>query len=218
MDLRAALLIVVLSVSQVAAQQRSVFLKMPYGEANPLISPDGAFALFGSDAASYQLWLEDRRTHERKMVLRATLQTLTLAWSPDSAAFITNDRVTSDAEVAWVYEAKTLDRLDVRSLIVAADPESVRFFVPGQVNVAPTAAVNAKVPTTSHVHAIRWLDAKHVEVELVGHTGGVRVRESVQPGDCFDLRYRIGRNGGVQKLSQRVRGITSNGCPGMEEE
>jgi Tol biopolymer transport system component len=87
MHVRAAFLIAVLTVSQVAAQDRSVFLKAPYGDANPLISPDGVFALSGSDPASYQLWLEDRRTHERKMVLRATLQTLTLAWSPDSAAF-----------------------------------------------------------------------------------------------------------------------------------
>jgi hypothetical protein len=27
---------------------------------------------------------------------------------------------------------------------------------------------------------------------------------SVRPGDCFDLRYRVGRDGSVQKLSQRV--------------
>jgi len=218
MHLRAAFLIGVLAVSQVAGQERSVHLKMPYGEANPLISPDGVFALFGSDAASCQLWLEGRRTHERKMVLRATLQTLTVAWSSDSTAFIANDRATSDVEIAWVYEAKTLDRLDLRSLIVATDPGSARFLVPGQINIAPAAEANAKVPTTSHVHAIRWLDALHVEAQLVGHTTGVRVGESIQPGDCFDLRYRIGRDGSVQKLSQRVSEITSKGCPGMEEE
>jgi hypothetical protein len=103
---------------------------MPYGEAHPLFSLDGVYALFGSDAASYQLWIEDRRTHKREMVLRATLQTLTLAWSPDSAAFIANDRATSDPEIAWVDEAPKLDRLDLRSLIVAADPGSARFFCP----------------------------------------------------------------------------------------
>jgi hypothetical protein len=218
MHLRAAFLMGILATFQVAGQQRSVHLKMPSGEANPLVSPDGVFALFGSDAASCQLWLEDRRTQERKRVLRATLQTLTLAWSSDSAAFIANDRATSDVEIAWVFEAKTLARLDLRSLIVAADPGSARFFVPGQINIASAAQANAKVPTTSHVHAIRWLDARHVEAQLVGHTAGVRIGEAIQPGDCFDLRYRIERDGAVQKLSQRVSEITSRGCPGRDEE
>ena len=53
-------------------------------------------------------------------VLRATLQTLTLAWSPDSTAFIANDRSAGDGELAWLYQARTLDRLDLRSFIVAA--------------------------------------------------------------------------------------------------
>jgi hypothetical protein len=47
-------------------QPRSTPLRMPYGAANPLISPDGAYALYGSDAASVQLWLENRRTRERR--------------------------------------------------------------------------------------------------------------------------------------------------------
>jgi hypothetical protein len=233
MHLRAVCLIVIVAVSRIAAQQRSEPLKMPYGEANPLLSPDGVYALFGSDAALYQLWIEDRRTHERRMVLRATLQTLTLAWSPDSTAFVANDRATSDVEIAWLCEARTPDRLDLRSLIVAADPGAAQFIVPGQIalgqialgqialeqiNGAPPEDPKVKVPTTSHVHAIRWLDARHVEVQLVGHTGGVRIGNSVEPGDCFDLRYRVGRDGTVEKESQRVSAITSGGCSGMEEE
>jgi hypothetical protein len=124
----------------------------------------------------------------------------------------------SDLEIAYIYDAKTLDRLDLRSLIVAAYPGSARFFVPGQINVTLVAAPDTKIPTTSHVHAIRWLDAWHAEVQLVGHTAGIRIGESIQPGDCFDLHYRIGRDGAVQKLSQRVSAITAKGCTGMEEE
>jgi hypothetical protein len=218
MNVRAACLIGVVAVSQIGGQPQSAHLRMPYGEANPVLSPDGAYALFGSDAALYQLWIEDRHTQKRQIVLRATLQTLTLAWSPDSTAFIANDRATSDVEVAWVYEARTLDRLDLRSLIFTADPGSARFLVPGKINRAPPEEPNAKVPTMSYVHAIRWLDAQHVEVQLVGHTAGVRIGNSIEPGDCFDLRYRIGRDGAVEKLAQRVSAITSKGCPGTEEE
>jgi hypothetical protein len=139
------------------------------------------------------------------MVLKVTVQTLTLAWSPDSAAFIANDRAVSDLEIAYIYDVKTLDRLDLRSPILAADSEAARF-VPSE-HAAPH----------SYFHAIRWLDARQVEVQLHGHTDGTRNGTSVRPGDCFDLRYRVGRDGVVQKLSQRVSAISDKkGCDGME--
>jgi hypothetical protein len=156
LNVRVACLIGIVTVLQISGQPRSVSLRMPYGEANPLFSPDGAYALFGSDAALYQLWIEDRHTHKRQMVLRATLQTLTLAWSPDSTAFIANDRATSDVEIAWVYEASTLHRLNLRSLIVAADPESTRFIVPGQINGIPPEEPNAKIPMISEFDTPDW--------------------------------------------------------------
>ena len=138
------------------------------------------------------------------MVFEVTIQTLTLAWSPDSAAFIANDRAVSDLEMAYIYDVKTLDRLDLRSRILAADAGAARF-VPGK-NTAPH----------SYFHAIRWLDARHVEVQLHGHTDGIRAGRSVRPGDCFDLRYRVGRDGAVEKLSQRVSALTATGCPWTE--
>jgi hypothetical protein len=201
---RTVCLIALIAVSQVAGQRQSAPLKPPFGPANQLVSPDGAYALFGGDAALCQLWLEDRRTHERKTVFRVTLQTLTLAWSPDSAAFIANDRAVSDLEYAYIYDVKTLVRLDLRSRILAADAEAARF-VPGH-NTAPH----------SYFHAIRWLDARHVEVQLHGHTDGTQVGTSVRPGDCFDLRYRVARDGTVEKLSRRLAALTAKGCPWME--
>ena len=152
------------------------------------------------------------------MVFKVTLQTLTLAWCPDSTAFIANDRVASDLEIAYIYDAKTLNRLDLRSRIVAADPGAIRFFEPGQVTAASVFGPNEKVPTTSHVHAIRWLDAQHVEVQFVGHTGGVLIGQSIEGGDCFELRYRVSRSGEVQRLSQRVVPIDdSTGCGAIGE-
>jgi hypothetical protein len=215
--------IAALAVIPAAGQDQTADLKEPYGPANPLVSPDGTHALFGSSGRP-QLWLEDRRTHERRMVFRVTIQTMTLAWSPDSTAFIANDRPTSDLEIAYIYDVNTLGRLDLRSRIVAADPGSMRFFVPGQIDGAPAFAPNTKIPTHSYVHALRWLDAQHVEVQLRGDTAGACVQKSVrpggcydvQPGDCFDLRYRVSRAGQVQKLSQRVALVGSKACDAID--
>jgi len=200
---RTVCLIAVIAVSPVAGQPRSAPLRPPFGLANQLVSPDGAYSLFGGDKAP-QLWLENKRTHERKIVFEVTVQTLTLAWSPDSAAFIANDRAASDLELAYIFDVNTSDRLDLRSRIVAADVDTARF-VPGQ-NTAPH----------SYFHAIRWLDPWHVEVQLHGHTDGTWNGTSGRPGDCFDLRYRVSRDGAVQKLSQRVFALTSKACEGME--
>jgi hypothetical protein len=196
MDFRALWLIAVLAGSGSQAQQPGA---APFGPASRLVSPDGAYALFASDRAP-QLWLEDTRSGRRMMVFKVTLQTLTLAWSPDSAAFIANDRAVSDVEFAYLYDVKTLDRLDLRSRILAADPHAARF-VPGE-HTAPH----------SYFHAIRWLDARHVEVQLHGHTDGVREVAAILPGQCFDLRYRVSRDGAVEKLSERVEAVSSQDC------
>jgi hypothetical protein len=199
-DARATLFLLVCGAA--VAQPGVVSLREPYGAANPLVSPDRAYALFGSDPADAQLWIEDLRTHQRRMVFRVTLQTLTLAWSPDSDAFVANDRAASDIETAWLYDAKSLERLDLRRLILAADPAAAQFCDP---------AVH------SYVHASRWQDASHVAVRLFGHTNGVRMGNAIRPGDCFHLRYRIGRDGVVQKVAQHVMPIGPNGCPAEEE-
>jgi hypothetical protein len=196
-------LVVVVAVSYSSSQQRSLPLQSPYGPSSWLASPDGAYALFGSDKAP-ELWLEDTRTHQRKKVFEVTLQTLTLAWSPDSTAFVANDREASDLEMAYLYDVNTLDRVDVRGRILGADAAAARF-VPSA-NAAPH----------SYFHAIRWLDTRHVEVQLHGHTDGVRIGASVRPGDCFDLRYRVDRDGAVQKLSERVLPLTDKACETME--
>jgi hypothetical protein len=190
---------VVLAVSQLAGQERSVSLKPPFGPENPLVSPNGAYALYGIQSvvnAENALWLEDRRTHSRKMVFGVTVQTLTLAWSPDSAAFIANDRESSDVENAYIYDVKTLDRLDLTTLVTAhAGPGAARFLKDQNDH--------------SYFHGARWLDARHVEVQLYGHTG-------YAPIDCFKLRYRIGRDGEVKKLSQRVASVDSKECGAIE--
>ena len=193
-------LVAIIAMAPVAGQPRISPVSRPLGAANRLVSPDGAYALFGHKQAA-QLWLEDTRTHQPRLVFKVTVQTLTLAWSPDNTAFIANDRWASDVEFAYIYDAKTLDRLDLGSRILAADA-TINRFVQGP-NTAPH----------SYCQAIRWVDARHVEVQLHGHTDdGTWDGTSGRPGDCFDLRYSVGRDGVVQKLSQRVFAITSWGC------
>jgi hypothetical protein len=62
-------------IAQLAGQE-SAPLKPPFGPENPLVSPDGAYALFGENN---MLWLRDQHTGTRRIVMMATLQTLTLA-------------------------------------------------------------------------------------------------------------------------------------------
>ncbi len=180
--------LIAILIATALAAQRAVFLKPPFGRENALFSPDRSRALFGS-ATSSELWIEDTATHQSRMVLAVTRQTLTLAWSPDSRAFAANDRAVSDVENAYIYDAKTLERLELNSLTLAADPEAVRLKNAG---------------THAYFHVLRWIDAGHVELQLFGHTDGARVGTSIRGGDDFDLRYRVARDGAIQRLSRRV--------------
>jgi len=194
-------------ISLVSGEEQIVSLKPPFGPENQLVSPNGAYGLFGIQSPigpDNALWLEDRRTHERKVVFSVTVQTLTLAWSPDSAAFIANDRAFSDVENAYIYDVKTLDRLDLTSRITAAaGPGAARFLKDQNQH--------------SYFHATRWLDARHVEVQLYGHTEGVWKNGTFVPGaECFNLRYRVGRDGEVKKLSQRVASVDAKECEAIE--
>jgi hypothetical protein len=196
-------------ISLVSGQERSVSLKPPFGPENQLVSPNGAYALFGIQSPigpDNALWLEDRRTHERKMVFSVTVQTLTLGWSPDSTAFIANDRAFSDVENAFVYDVKTLDRLDLTARITEnAGPGAARFLKDQNQH--------------SYFHAFRWLDARHVEVQLYGHTEGTWKKGTYVPGaECFDLRYRVSRDGEVKKLSERVAPVDAKACGIIESE
>ena len=183
--------------------QQTASLPRPVDPAHPLISPDGSYALYGIPDAA-QLWLENRTTHERRLVLDATIQTMTLAWSPDSVAFAVNDRWASDQEIAYIYTAATLDRLELRAPVLAADPQAARF-VPG-----PGSAPH------SYFHTIRWLDPENVELQLHGHTDGVREGNLVRPGECFDLRYRVSRGGKAHKVSQTVLPAGSQACAAID--
>jgi hypothetical protein len=163
-------------------------------------SPNGAFKLIG-DAPSSQLFLEDTRTHARRFVFGVTVQTMSVLWSPESSAFVANDRAASSEEDAYLYNAQTLNRLDLRKLILAADKHAARIV---------------SDPNTGHayVDAISWADAGHVEVMLNGRTDAHGTPEHILPGRCFALRYRVSRAGTVVALSKRTPPAV--GCENMD--
>jgi hypothetical protein len=163
-------------------------------------SPNGAYALIG-DVPSSQLFLEDTRAQARRLVFRVTVQTMSVIWSPDSTAFVANDRAASSWEDAYLYNAQTLKRLDLRKIILAADKRAARIV---------------SDPNTGHayVHAISWTDDGHVEVILNGRTDAYGTPERVMPGRCFDLRYRVSLAGAVAAKSKRTRPASE--CDNMD--
>jgi hypothetical protein len=93
-----------------------------------VVSPDGAYGLFWGPLG---LSIDDRHTHgQRFVMIVAVTLTATMAWSPDSAAFVVNHRVASDLEIAYLFDAKTLDEIDLGGRIAATDPELKRFIPP----------------------------------------------------------------------------------------
>jgi hypothetical protein len=84
--------------------------------------------------------------------------------------------------------------MDVRARILRAYPNAARFVQ------GPDRAPH------SYFHVVRWLDARNVEVQLHGHTDGE------YPIHCFDLRFRVSRDGEVKELSRLVLPATEKAC------
>src|SRR5436309_5356797 len=71
-------------------------LNLPYGPVTRLASPDGSRTLYGvpyqrgiNDGP--QLWIEDTRTHQRRLLFDIA-GTLSAVWCRDGSAFSVNDR------------------------------------------------------------------------------------------------------------------------------
>jgi hypothetical protein len=183
------LFVLILTVSAACgafAQDRTVAFDGPFGSYNQLASPDGRYVLVGDPQAS-QLWLEDTQSHSRRKVMDGTLQTMTVAWSPSGRNFILNDRAASNAEEAYVYDAASLNRLDLQEIIVASDLNAKRYALGEDVS-------------HFYVHALHWSDSHEIVVQLHGHTDGSRKANRFIPGRCFKLRYRISTTGAISRL------------------
>jgi hypothetical protein len=159
-------------------------LYIPGGSVTRLASPDGSKVLYSvpyqkSSNSGPQLWIEDSRTHRRTKLFDIG-GTLSAVWSADGSAFYVNDHWASDRERAYIYNAATLERLDILARILAEDPAS-RIFANGHAYFAIE----------------RWEGARDVAVRFSGHT-------DEPPATSFDIRYRVSRAGAVKKLSQHT--------------
>lgn len=94
----------------------------------------------------------------------------------------------SDEEEACIYDAATLQRLDIGARIQAEDPQS-RPFANGH----------------AYYRVTRWEGNEAMAVSFFGHTDDA-------PVQCFTFRYRVTKRGAVTKLSQRVAPATATGC------
>jgi hypothetical protein len=110
-------------------------------------------------------------------------------WSPDGKWFWVNDRWASDRTNSYIYDAQTLEPIDIEKQIQAADAEARRLE-----------------DAHRYFEVKRWADNRSVVVEFHGHT------DSPPPTVCFQLWYRVTVSGAVKKISQRVFPVTDPGC------
>jgi len=155
-----------------------------------LPSPDGRYLLYSvpfeqgvNDGP--QLWFENLSSKAKQMLFGIS-RTITAQWAPDSSGFFVNNEFSSDTTAAYIYDARTLERLDVGKAILAAYPDARKF-------------------TNGHAYfdIQRWQNAKRVIVVFHGHM------DSVSPIVCFESEYNVGRDGSVTRLSDK------SGLPGQ---
>ncbi len=169
-----------LAVSVANAQQ----LDLPWGKIQRLPSPDGSKILYGvpyqqGKNEGPQLWIEDMRTHRRTKLFDFG-GTLGAEWSPDGRSFLVDNHWASDREDAYIYDAATLQRLDIGKRILAGDPKSCPF-----------------AGGHRYFAIERWEGNDEMIVRFSGHT-------DEPPVTKFEFQYRVSRPGAVKKLSQRT--------------
>lgn len=168
-------------------------LEVPFGRLTRLPSPDGRYVLIGASKRtsrpsqkcpkcfdiSSSLWLEDRPSHTRKLLLNIG-STASSGWSPDGSAFFVEDHEGSNLTDAYIYETANANKLDIMDRVLAADPGATRL-----------------VEGHRYFNVDRWQDNDNLLIRFVGHT-------DESPFTCFRIRYLVSRTGEVKRLSQRT--------------
>lgn len=181
-------------VSLVAGQATLPALDLPFGPVTRLASPDGSRILYGVPYQSGvnqgpQLWIEDARSHQRQKLLDIS-DGVSAGWSADGDRFYVQDHSSSSSTESYIYDARSLKRVDLGALVRKSDPGIGRF-----------AAGHA------YFDVDRWEGPTAVIVHFYGHT-------DEPPVVCFDLHYRVSLTGDVVKLEQRTFPPGSTFCQG----
>jgi hypothetical protein len=191
--LGAAVSVASLFVDQANGQPGAV-LDFPFGPLTRLASPDGSLILYGVPFQKGvnegpQLWLEDTRTAQRQKLLDVS-DGVSAGWSPDGTRFYVEDHSSSSSTESYIYDARSLKRLDLGALIRKSD-SSISRFASGH----------------AYFDMERWDTPEAVIVHFYGHT-------DEPPVVCFDLRYRVKFSGTTTKLEQHVFPPDSKSCRG----
>ena len=177
-----------------ATGQPPKVLDLPFGSITRLASPDGSLILYGvpfrEDVnGGPQLWLEDARTHQRQKLLDIS-DGVSAGWSPDGTKFYVQDHSSSSSTESYIYDARSLKRVDLGALIRKSD-SSISRFASGH----------------AYFDMERWESPETVIVHFYGHT-------DEPPVVCFDLRYRVNLSGTTKKLEQQMFPPGSKSCRG----
>ena len=174
--------------------QPTAVLDLPFGPINRLASPDGSLILYGVPFQkgvneARQLWLEDARTNQRQKLLDIS-DGVSAGWSPDGTKFYVLDHSSSSSTESYIYDARSLKRVDLGALIRKSD-SSISRFASGH----------------AYFDFERWENPETVIVHFYGHT-------DEPPVVCFDLRYRVNLSGTTKKLEQQMFPPGSKSCRG----
>jgi len=156
---------------------------LPRGPVSRIPSPNGMWTLIfecPNDCSERKLWIEENTSHTRKLV-KEYERSLSISWAPDSRSFFVEDDFASNETLCYLYDATTLKETDIARVVLAAYPDAAQFVNAGH----------------SYLEAKRWLNSHEVLVVLHGYNDGLPPRD-------FTLRYRIGLNRSVHKISQKV--------------
>ena len=169
-------------------------LDLPFGSITRLLSPDGSLILYGVPFQKEvnggpQLWLEDARTHQRQKLLDIS-DGVSAGWSSHGTEFYVQDHSSSSSTESYIYDARSLKRVDLGALIRKSD-SSISRFASGH----------------AYFDMERWESPETVILHFYGHT-------DEPPVVCFDLRYRVKLSGTTTKLEQHVFPPGSKFCRG----
>jgi hypothetical protein len=172
--------------------QPAAVLDLPFGPLTRLASPDGSLILYGVPFQKGvnkgpQLWLGDARTDQRQKLLDIS-DGVSAGWSPDGTKFYVQDHSSSSSTESYIYDARSLKRVDLGALITKSD-SSISRFASGH----------------AYFDMERWESPEAVIVHFYGHT-------DEPPVVCFDLRYRVKFSGTTTKLEEHLFPPDSKGC------
>ncbi|MGD1063988.1 MAG: hypothetical protein ABR860_12070 [Terracidiphilus sp.] len=153
-----------------------------------VLTPDTTTCLcFGEESEAYKapcgqgvvLVLSDQQKQQTRQI-KFDGYAANAAWSPDSSAFFVNVSVVSNESDAFLVQAGSLEKVDLRMVIPEYDSSLMRYL-------------------GDHDYFIvrKWVGEKTALVQVCGH---VSERRSVQ----FDFRYRVSFDGRISRVSRKT--------------